>query len=133
MVRKYDKGKKLFSNPQDDPDYREPPLPCSTAGCPNGARYKVQRKIAIWDRRKAPRFKTDKWPKPNPIHVGHGPWLNLCGSCEQDNHRRESREYFQLMGLDTPAKRREWCRTVLERGILPREPVITREPGSDDE
>ena len=104
-----------------EPRPAPPAIMCATAGCPSDAKIKVRRRHV------------NRMPdRPNPVHVHHGAWLNLCHACEDALRRRENYEYCTAMGLDTPAKQRSWCMQQLKAPdrILHRAP---REPGQDDE
>ena len=100
-----------------------PPLMCATAGCPYDAKVRV--------RRHKPQPVAGR---PYPAFIAYGGWLTLCHTCDDRRHHQESVEYCNLMGLDTPAKRREWYRVQSKRRLkmlMPEQPM--REPGSDDE
>jgi len=99
-----------------------PPLMCATAGCPHDAKVRVRRRRTI--------LMPDK---PNPVHVAHGAWLNLCHACDDRMNHEQNKQYCNAMGLDTPAKQRAWCLEQIRRGknMLQAE-VTLREPGQDE-
>ena len=66
------------------------------------------------------------------MHVAYGAWLTLCHACDDRRVHEENSEYCKAMGLDTPAKQREWCLAQIKRGadMLRPQPRM-REPGED--